>query len=364
MGAAPFEAACLETSRARALLHIGVRTMIGHLALSMLVVFLFFFQDYTVPHACWLQVFATELLGWASSSPRAIDTLWPGLLPIVVITPAIAFILATVRREWDAAGQAAVPARRPKRVRDSLPFVIVFMISWVVPIAVLLVKLSSWTALRDAVRFYGSDMAMTLLVAFGTGLLVVVAGIGVQTRRVSWVALTAALMMGLLPGALIGRAVIAGYNHAVAAPVFDNWPAVMLGHGARFGWIGLLAGVVLLWRMERELIDQARIDGAGSGDILWRLHLPLGAPVIMGTIAVVAALSAGEVAATTMLRVPSYSPVALVIIEKFHRFEDDMLISLSLMMVATSLVAALLAVWAVRCRSHLPLFRQSQQPGL
>jgi hypothetical protein len=52
-----------------------------------------------------------------------------------------------------------------------------------------------------------------------------------------------------------------------------------------------------------------------------------------------------------MLRVPAFNPVAHIVIEKFHRFEDGMLISLSLCLVSVAIPTALLLAWALRRRS-------------
>ena len=56
--------------------------------------FLFLLGEYGVPHACALQVFATELLGWASTSNWSIDVVWPAL-PNTVIT-AVALLVVLV----------------------------------------------------------------------------------------------------------------------------------------------------------------------------------------------------------------------------------------------------------------------------
>ena len=50
-------------------------------------------------------------------------------------------------------------------------------------------------------------------------------------------------------------------------------------------------------------------------------------------------LSIAEVPTSSLLRVPGPAPIAHIIIEKFHRFEYGMLISLSLWLVFASLVA-------------------------
>jgi hypothetical protein len=52
--------------------------------------------------------------------------------------------------------------------------------------------------------------------------------------------------------------------------------------------------------------------------------------------------------ASSPVRVPGFSPIAQVIIEKFHRFEDGMLISLSFWLVAAALPGVVLLIVALR----------------
>jgi len=61
----------------------------------------------------------------------------------------------------------------------------------------------------------------------------------------------------------------------------------------------------------------------------------------------VTTLGMTDVATASLVQVPSVRLISLIIIEKFHRFEDDMLISLSLWLVAAAVGSAVL-VAAVR----------------
>jgi ABC-type spermidine/putrescine transport system permease subunit II len=63
---------------------------------------------------------------------------------------------------------------------------------------------------------------------------------------------------------------------------------------------------------------------------------------------VATALNLSEAAATSLVRVPSVNSIALILIEKFHRFEDEMLIALSLIMAAAAAPAVWLAARAAR----------------
>jgi len=146
-----------------------------------------------------------------------------------------------------------------------------------------------------------------------------------------------------MPGALTGVSLIATYNTNVTWWVYDHWPVVALCYIARFAWIGALVGAVLSATQSRDLTDQALLDGATRRQAWWQIVVPPQKRLLIGAVAIVTALSLGEVPGSALVRVPGYSPIIHVIIEKFHRMEDDMLIALSLLLVAAGLPAAYLA---------------------
>jgi hypothetical protein len=63
-------------------------------------------------------------------------------------------------------------------------------------------------------------------------------------------------------------------------------------------------------------------------------------------------LSLAEVAGSSLVQVPGIRLVSHIIIEKFHRFEDGMLVSLSLWLVGVALVVSLMGLAALRRTSR------------
>jgi ABC-type Fe3+ transport system permease subunit len=186
-------------------------------------------------------------------------------------------------------------------------------------------------------------------VAAISGLAVVAMGVGLQSvkplRRIS---IACAVVFGALPGALIGKSLVAAYNAEALWWVYDHWPIVALCYVARFGWIGVLVGLLVSESTAQDLVAQARTDGA-TNLAIWRyIRLPLNWPALLCAAAIVVALSLADVAASSPVRVPGFWPVAHVIIEKFHRFEDGMLISLSFWLVAAALPGVVLLIIALR----------------
>ena len=327
-GRQAYEAALLSSSSTRALV-VGTRPVLQrHVVLSFVVLFLLFLGDYGVPHACGLVVYATELLGWASSSTLPMDTVLPSL-PNVLAT-AVLLLLATWLWQDELLSEAddftPPSANRRWAVAASL---LVFLVGWIAPIGGLALRLGSWNVVRETARTYSPDILWSVGTAILAGVLSVGMAWGLLARP--WVRRVAtgwALLFGAVPGALIGTALLAGFNHAATGWIFDHWPILTLCYVARFGWIAMLAASALPWSRS-DICDQAYVDGADRRRIIDSLLAPMHAPVGLAVVAVITALSLAELPASSLVRVPAFNPVAHVIIEKFHRFEYGMLAALS-----------------------------------
>jgi len=349
-GVASLEAALLETSPLRAWRHTILHAMSPSIGLSVCVVSVLLFSEYSVPHTCGLAVYATELLSWASQSTRATDSLIPALWSLLITAMFLAIALRFWRRH--CVSQEQLIRKNTSRASGMgwiTAAAVVLLLSWPIPIGSLAMRLGSVAEFRDAVAVYGGDVGASLGIGILAGVGVVTIGVGmIGLRGTRHIALCWSLLFGALPGALIGVALVHGYNHTLTGWMYDHWPILVVAYTARFGWIGLAAALIIKPKQADRLVEQAQIDGASGGQILRYLIIPMRTSLLLGVVLVVAALSLGDVAASSLVRVPDFSPVAHIIIEKFHRFEDGMLISLSLIIAAISLPGAILMAMAFR----------------
>ncbi len=316
--------------------------------------FVFFFNEYSVPHACGLIVYATELLGWATSTRGAAAVVWPAIPSVGVTLLAVCTVLWLAVRmpgeqaEYHQTDNIVTPNAFAKGLT-----LILLCVSIVVPIGALCVKLFSAAAMIEAWQTYDHDLLMSLSVAGIAGLVSVImgwgiahatgaGGMGVAMRGI----FVLSILFGAAPGALVGETFIAAYNAGPLGWVYDHWPIVMLGNVARFGWIAMLGGYLLARFADRDLHAQAGTDGADRAGILAQLTVMMYWPIWLALGAVVAALSMAELPTSAMLRVPGFTPMAHLIVEKFHRFEDGMLVSLSVWLILASLCAALVLALA------------------
>lgn len=344
------EAALLVMSSTRAFFRIALPLLQPYVALSALIVFLLLFGDYQVPHACGLLVFSTELLGWARASNHAMDTLWPALPSLAVTSLALTAMLLTCRHclRDDTSFDRPTNLDTPSRALASVALAWV-SVGWLLPVGALAITLTSLSAMVEAFKIYGVDVAWSLAISALAGLAAVGMGWGVAaTPRLRWLALAATLLFGALPGALIGESLVIAYNRDALWWVYDHWPIVAMSYLARFGWIGVVIALAAVRQAAPGVVAQARVDGAPWSAIARHVHWPSSWPTLVCGACVVAALSLADVATSAMVRVPSFAPIAHVLMEKFHRFELDMLVSLSLWLVVAALPGALLAGLVLR----------------
>jgi len=341
-----YEAARLDASRTRVFLHIALPNLRAHLALCAVLLFVLFFNDYGVPATCGLTVLPTDLLGRATSSRNALDTIMPAL-PAVGVTMVA---LAGAYFFWNRA-----PATEGSRVRAwgrerarwiFLIPVVMFLLTWAAPVAALSVKLTAHDV-QNAVRTYSYEIPASIGVAVCAGAAVFVIALSTwQTPRLRKVMFIWAVIWGIVPGAVVGQSLIAGYDRAFLMPVYDHGAILVLAYVARFAWVGLAAAGALHDRTNKAVVELAAVDGATPAQRLWHVILPVHGPMLAAASALVTALAVAELPVSTMIRPPGLNPISAIIIEKFHRFEYGLLIALCLVVVGVAVVAALLLSWS------------------
>ncbi len=344
-GKRPFEAAMLSTNALSAFFRIGFPSLRPFILIAAILLFVLFFSDYGVPHAFGLRVYSTELLGWATGSNRAIDVLWPGLLPIAVTAIALAILLIAIKkRHTDEAEISELANDGPGWKAAALLLV---GAGWALPVIVLIKPLTA-QVFGESVRTYWMDLAASISVASAAAVLIMLLGFGFSSSGRSHKSLLfVALLFGALPGAVIGQALVAAYNRPPLEWLYDHWPILSLAYVARYAWIGLLVCGFAASSKENTAAEQARIDGASEWQVVRFILWPQHRPLLLGISAIIITLGIGDVATSSLVRVPGYSPVALLILDKFHQFQDGMLISLSLMLVGISALGAGVIAWVI-----------------
>ncbi len=348
-----YAAAVLDAGPAVAFFRAVLPMLARHALIAALILFVLFLNEYSVPHACMLTVLATELLALAANSTRSADVLVPSMPVLAVTAVASGLVYWLWRgRGWAQTDSDDLSGRASGSVTLVVLAIAVGLATTITPLVLLVREAGSWAAMAEAWRTYHTELGQSIGVALGAGLVAVVMGVmlGVAGRwRGAILVLT--LLFGALPAALVGEAVLVAYQPV--GLIYNHWPLLVIGYAARFGWIGLLTAWLAGATVGTDTVAQARTDGAGESSILLRLAYVPNLPLLLCGVAVVAAFSLADVAVSSLLQVPSIAPISLKLIEKFHRFEDGMLVALSLWLVAGAIPAVVLSWAALRVRGRM-----------
>ena len=128
-----------------------------------------------------------------------------------------------------------------------------------------------WTWLGNSVFYAGVALVLTLLVSIPAGY--ALAKTNFRFRRAI---LISTLMVMLIPNTALVLPIFLEINavHLVGSPLAVILPFAFFPFGVYLAYIYFSTSV------SRELLDAARIDGAGEFVVFWRIALPLAIPVV------------------------------------------------------------------------------------
>ena len=128
-----------------------------------------------------------------------------------------------------------------------------------------------WTWLGNSVLYSGVALVITIIVAIPAGY--ALAMVDFTGRRVI---LITTLMVMLIPNTALALPIFLELNvvHLVNTPLAVILPFSFFPFGV------YLAYVYFSTTMSHDLLDAARIDGAGEFQVFWRIAIPLATPVI------------------------------------------------------------------------------------
>jgi len=163
-------------------------------------------------------------------------------------------------------------------------------------------------------------------------------------RRAVSIALGVQMLGLLLPGVLMGSAVSGILNHPALGDagrwLSDSTGSVVLGHVARFGALGTLAGLWLS-RLEAQSLRDARRLAGGEGVRAWLgLAVRPQAATLAGIAVAGGSLSLHEIEATIQLQPPGYRSLAQVMLDHLHMNSTHELAAAGINVLATGLLLA------------------------
>lgn len=246
--------------------------------------------------------------------------------------------------------------------------VLVLALAVVAPMALFAMHLRSLESLRQFWRLGGVAFFNSLTWAVLAGLassliaLCVASGLGSASagaRVVASAAVRALVIVGLMPGILVGLAFVASGQ----AAWWNGGVAPVLAWSARFGFVGALIGCWLAASEPAERRALRALDGADSlsgwvsGSLAWQW------PGVAAAGLASAALSLHEIEASVLVQPPGRAALAQQVLSSLHFARDEQLSAAGLVLLGSGSVLAVGAGVMLAIAGRLKRARQPHGAG-
>jgi ABC-type Fe3+ transport system permease subunit len=306
-------------------------------------------------HLAQVFTYAIWLWKYLTLTP-APATVWPAAGPLLLgllgVSVWIVRALLAPRPDSPAADD---PADRPIPAVARGLALGVWLLGAGVPLGLFVWALKSWRSVGEFWVTQRGALGASLEVGAAVGLIVaalclctwaLLACAPPRSALVHLVRLAAALFCfaALVPGVLVGQATLALWNapglpHALG----DSALPLVLAHAARFGFLGVLAGIVLA-RQESADERDARLMAAGpSLRGFLRLQAMPALTGVVGLALAAAALSVHEIESSVQVQPPGRPGLAQHLLDLLHYARDEALAAACICLLSGGTLVALLA---------------------
>lgn len=266
-------------------------------------------------HLAKLDTYAIKIWRVLDESPQDQRAkVWMTAWPLLLAAGLGAVVVARRLVGADGEEQSARP-RRGGVGGMEVSAAVVWGLSVAAPVVLFAAHVRQWSVMRTFLRVSVEPLENSLTVAGILGMVVCVvtgwtwAALGGRgwIRRVGVAVLVTFLFSGLTPGILVGIAEVRAWNRGAVWWVGDSLAIVVLGHVARFGMVGALAGWWLAATENWAQRDMRLMDVGGSvvGWVKAALVPQVGVMVAAGLVA--GLLSFHEIELGVMVQPPSGS---------------------------------------------------------
>jgi ABC-type Fe3+ transport system permease subunit len=358
-GRSVYAMAILDTRPSVAYLRVVLPALRHHLMAGACLVFAVAMIEYAIPHLTLSRVWATEmlLLVDAGAPPRQILGMAGQVMLVVLAVLAGAAVSLRATADWqvvevdDMAERAGRHLGAGRLARAG--FACVWLMTVGLPVVAMAASLRRSTAWTEAVTLFAREWTVSLAVAAGAGLLsVMLAAATMMMLRASgrpglrW-ASGLCFLAAMVPPAALGVGFITVFNQpGPLGTLYDRTPVVWcLSLVGRYGAVAVLIAWLALGRRSIAAVEQARVDGATSVQVLGYVLLPMLGPTLAAAGLIVMLLSLFEVVVTHLAGPVGYPSLALTLLNHMHYGRDDVVIATSLAACAGGLVLTMVCGW-------------------
>jgi len=352
------EAGLLNASARTVLLKVTAPAVASHAIAAALVVFVLASSNYSVPHLLSTPVYASELLSEFQASHDFARVSAVAFSYVVLILLLLSYVWSYEEKAF-ARLVYANPYDHPSPIRFRSTVLAplacaVILASFGVPLVEMLRGLFAGTQSLAALfaplaREIGATLFISALAATViAGLALPLALFASQGGPARWLIGVPSLATFAVPGVLIGVGLIRVYNQpGPLGWVYGSFAIIIIGLLVRFLFVAWRVQLASFERIDPDLIDAAKVMGAGSWQLLWHVYVPMGGLAVAGSWVLAFVLASGELAVTMNVSPPGWSLLATSLLNLMHYGRDEVALSACLILVSLSLAAALLFLVAL-----------------
>lgn len=319
------------------------------------LVFILAFSEYGAAALWRIRTFSEHILSLYSSLAQLGRAAAAGLVPAAAMAALAALLYPVARRAFSTLNVERAVARpevlwRPGRLLKATLFLAVVVLV-VVPVVLagreVLGEAADWRVLRPVFLDLASTVVVSAAAAF-----VAAAAAGVVAAH--WMA------GGTVPKGLVALSVAAfvlpAAGFGLAVVTIGRWPFVPAGFSSsaaivvyaltgRFLLLPLVFASVMLASLERRYGNLVRISGAGTWKGVWRVGLPLAAPVLLAAWGTAVVLGVGELSMTSLVAPPGRQPVSVHLFNLMHYAHQGEAFAVGLVMMFAGSSMVLITGW-------------------
>ncbi len=354
------EEARLHTGPLRVLLRVSLPSATPGILTGFILVFLLAVVDFGVPDQLFYRVYPTEIFARFSA-------FYDSKGATALAMPSLIFCLGLIAawRPWLFRQVFQFPGRQepfapPVRVKGAwrwiLRGILIFPLAVILfPVIVFLLK-ASGTPLAETFRSVNDELVQSLFIALVSATLCVTVAVLGMGRSVSRMTIMGTALLFVLPAPFLGISLIVFWNRpGILGVLYGTNALLILGMVSRFLFVAVLLWIAARRMLDRQLLEQAEVDGAGPLRTLVYVKIPLLFPSLAVAWMICFAFVLGEVGVSVLLVPPGGATLAVRIQTLMHYGPEPMLAGTAFILVACLLIPALAAAglvqWLVKERS-------------
>lgn len=319
------------------------------LAQAALITFVLSLNHFAVPAILQVKVFPAEIwlklstelnyaAAWAMSAPLILASLTAVLL---LRSRATAWPRRNHRTPADAVRRQAGPGL----FRAAAAVTILAITAGVIlPLAQILSDAKTWRELPKIFAATAPLAGNSFFLAAGAASVCILAGICFWRFHVGW----AAWILFLAPGVLIGTGMIYVFNRPALDVVYHSMAVVVIAFVCRFAALNWQGAREALGRVDRDLVEAARLDAASRWQVFWTAYWPQTSSTFAAVWYVTYLLCLWEVETLVMIYPPGGETLSLRIFNLLHYGHIPQVNALCLLLLALAVLP--LVLWPLLTR--------------